>query len=46
MLYFSCTYKLEYIFVVFDSLKIVKIHLFPNFVPIASKKKVIILNYC
>ena len=39
-------YKLEYILVVLNSPKIVGMYLFPNFVSIASKKKIIILNYC
>ena len=46
VLYLSYMYKLERIFVVFNSLKTVGIYLFLNFVPIASKKQVTILDYC
>jgi len=38
-------HKLERILVVLDSPKMVGMHPFSNFVPIASKKKVTILNY-
>jgi len=44
-LHLSYIYKLERILVVLNSPKIVGIYLFPNFVPIASKKKVTILDY-
>jgi len=45
MFYLSCIYKLERILIVLNSPKTVGMHLFPNFISITSKKKVIILNY-
>ena len=44
-LYLSYMYKLERFLVVFNSLKTVGMYLFSNFIPIAIKKQVTILNY-
>ena len=38
-------YKLKHIFVILDSPKIVRIYLFPNFIPIAIKKEILVTDY-